>query len=67
MTAPNSFEEGPATYTVSLGNASVMVSLEQNHAIVRSIDVEIEQSDTRYSIVQTLVFGVLGGFRLVLA
>ncbi|MDG2320940.1 MAG: hypothetical protein P8L79_11845 [Rhodospirillaceae bacterium] len=29
------------------------VSLEQNHAIVRSIDVVIEQLDTRYSIVQT--------------
>lgn len=31
----------------------MMVSLEQNHTIVRSIDVETEQSDTRYSIVQT--------------
>jgi hypothetical protein len=31
----------------------VKVSLERNHAIVRSIDVAIEQSDTRYPIVQT--------------
>ena len=53
VTAPNSFEEGPATYTASLGDAGVKVSLDQNRAIVRSIDVEMEESDTRYSIVQT--------------
>jgi hypothetical protein len=53
LPAPNSFKEGPATYTATLTNSGINILLEQNHAIVRSIDVEIEESNTRYSIVQT--------------
>ena len=51
--APRSFAEGPATYTVGVQNEKLKISLTQNHAHVRGIDVTLDTSESLFSIIQT--------------
>ena len=41
VAAPNSFEEGPSAYTITQTGHGIVVDLDQAHATVRGIDVNI--------------------------
>ncbi len=53
VSCPSSFEEGPATYAVRRTDAGLNITLEQNHANVRSITVEMVQTNNRIIVTQT--------------
>ena len=53
VSCPSSFEEGPATYTVCRTDSGLDITLEQNHAIVRSITMDMVYTDNQIIVTQT--------------
>ena len=53
MAAPPSFQEGPSCYTVALNGDRLAISLVQAHALVKGIEVSVQQRDGRVTVTQT--------------